>query len=258
MSKKRFCTVLGLGLLAILVSLTLGAGCQSQSISESKSLPSNTYVNHPPQYIPAPPTQASTNLGGPVGSAPVTSTTVPPSSQLPIAAAPGTGSSKTTAGTPDVPASPQQGFGTVNGPSSFNTRSDANNSDKAAQVKLANLDDFALKSGGLVVNNFCLTEEPDEACKGQAVVKLCACYRSRTPEQQGFSVMAVGLDETGDMLWACNLAGTAEPGKVGVIPEITLVAPTGTLKRTVTIWLRVNSVKMPRAGSGPATARTSC
>jgi hypothetical protein len=108
-----------------------------------------------------------------------------------------------------------------------------------------------------VVNNFCLSEEPDEACKAHAVLKLCACYRSRATEQQAFSVMAVGLDESGDMLWACNLAGTAEPGKVGVVPENTLVAPTGTLKRTATIWLRVNPVKMPRGGAAPAACRVS-
>jgi hypothetical protein len=127
---------------------------------------------------------------------------------------------------------------------------------KVVQVKRSNLDsagpteglldDIAVKTDGLVVNNFCLSEEPDEACKDQAVLKLCACYRSRATQPQAFCVMMVGLDETGDMLWACNLAGTAEAGKVGVVPESALLVPARTLKRTVTVRLRVNTASRPK------------
>jgi hypothetical protein len=114
---------------------------------------------------------------------------------------------------------------------------------KAAQVSLGELEDFTLRTEGLVVNNFCLSEEPCLSSAKHATLKLTACYRS-CAGMLGFDVLAAGFDASGDMLWACRLAGTTEKGKIGVIPEAAVLVSVGALKRTVRISLRAHALPM--------------
>jgi hypothetical protein len=109
---------------------------------------------------------------------------------------------------------------------------------KSAQIKRAELEDFSLRAGKLVVNNFCLTETPDRLPE-HAVLKLGACYRSRLPDLRTFYVTVVGMDANCEILWACHIDGVAEPGGVGVLREVALPVPAGTLEATATVGLRL-------------------
>jgi hypothetical protein len=109
---------------------------------------------------------------------------------------------------------------------------------KSAQIKLAELEDFSLRAGKLVVNNFCLTESPDRL-PDHAVLKLGACYRSRLPDLRTFYVTVVGMDANREILWACHIDGVAEPGGVGVLRDVALPVPAGTLEKTATVGLRL-------------------
>jgi len=106
------------------------------------------------------------------------------------------------------------------------------------QVALDQLEDFALKADGLAVNNFCLSENED----GTAL-HLRATYRNRQPEARAVCVMVVGLSEAKDILWAGHATCVADPNGVGVLPELNVLVPAGTLKQTAAVSLRLNARK---------------
>ncbi len=78
------------------------------------------------------------------------------------------------------------------------------------------------------------------------MLRLCACYRNRTPDLQMFSLMVVGLDENKDLLWACNVEGSAQPSSVGLLRDTECRVPPGTLKRTASLSLRLYSATVPQ------------
>lgn len=106
------------------------------------------------------------------------------------------------------------------------------------QVALDQLEDFALKADGLAVNNFCLSENDD----GTAL-HLRATYRNRQPEARAVCVMVVGLSEAKDVLWAGHATCVADPNGVGVLPELNVLVPAGTLKQTAAVSLRLTARK---------------
>jgi hypothetical protein len=220
----------------LILSLVIAAGCQTWTTGTT--LPSGRYMQHPPQYIsPTPDSPPSPALAQQAEKAPVPPV---PAGRL-IQASLDELVKAEKAPVPAVPA----------GETPKNERAPHPHS---IQVKPGQLDDLALKAEGLVVNNFCLTEAADQSAKGHAVVKLCGCYCNRGSDRQAFSVMAAGKDEVGEMLWACNVEGIAEPGSVGVLREVTLLVPAGTLKRTAFVCLRVHPVKVPRPPEPAAPA----
>lgn len=106
------------------------------------------------------------------------------------------------------------------------------------QVALDQLEDFALKADGLAVNNFCLSETDD----GTAL-HLRATYRNRQPEARAVCVMVVGLSDAKDVLWAGHATCVADANGVGVLPELHVLVPAGTLKQTAAVSLRLTARK---------------
>jgi hypothetical protein len=121
---------------------------------------------------------------------------------------------------------------------------------KTATVRRADLDEVTLKGGGVVFNNFQLSEEPPRAPRTPDPeheapdVTLRGTYRNGTPRPAEFTLVAVGLDADGEVLWACNIAGAAQARNVGVFLGSAEV-PRDTLRQTATIRLRVRLAPPP-------------
>jgi hypothetical protein len=107
-------------------------------------------------------------------------------------------------------------------------------------VKQSDLEDFALKADGMTFNNFCLAEVSAERNGDLPVLKVKGCYRNRNDGGATFSLVVVGLDEDGDPLWACSLAGTALARDVGCLSEVSVSVPPDALKRTVSLRFRAS------------------
>jgi hypothetical protein len=120
---------------------------------------------------------------------------------------------------------------------------------------MAELEEFVLKTERLTLNNFCLREEPGTDNPGSVRLKVMSCYRNRIGQPVQYSLVVVGQDEEGDILWACTLPGTAPAGEIGLVEGGAVQVPAGTLTRTATVRLRAAAVpvetpRLPGSTSG--------
>jgi len=117
----------------------------------------------------------------------------------------------------------------------------------SASVKTADLEDFTLKTKGLTLNNFLLSETAVVKSDGLVPkLRLRVCVRNQTADEKKISLMVVGLDENKEMLWACNVEDRAEASTLKLLPETQLSIPAGMLKRTATVSLRVYDTVLPK------------
>jgi hypothetical protein len=129
---------------------------------------------------------------------------------------------------------------------------------KTATVRRADLDEFTLKAGGVVFNNFQLAEEPPRAPRTPNPeheapdVALRGTYRNGTPRGAEFTLVAVRLDADGEVLWACNIAGAVQAHNVGVFFGSAEV-PRGTLRQTATVRIRARLAQPPSPPPPPAS-----
>jgi hypothetical protein len=216
----------------LLLGCVVALGCQTWFVSTT--LPSGQNVEKPPQYF-APPQpiaiQKELAYQDRVWRVPA------PATRIPDPAAIYTG--PPLAGAPCV-----SGVGTKVGvqlPPRNNP----------VQIDRDQLDEFALKEDGLTINNFCVNELGVSG--GWGTLRLCGSYRNRTPEVRSIFVMIAGLDESKELLWACNIVGDANPDSVGTLPSIQVPVPAGTWKRTTRLSLRLYTCE----GTNLVPARSS-
>jgi hypothetical protein len=110
----------------------------------------------------------------------------------------------------------------------------------SAKVKVSDLEDFALKSDGMVFNNLIITEQPPYDRADSASLRLRGCYCNRVPRHRAFTLVVVGLDRDGDLLWATSLRGAAAPSDVSFLPETQVPVPPGTWEKTASLQLRAH------------------
>jgi hypothetical protein len=243
-------SIVVVGLLA-LGGLLFASGCRTYVERVDSPLPSARYLGHQPQYVtPASagmqpmPLPAAQPPGTSLPSTPALSSAgpLPPATGLPLAppkSPQGTPSTNliSTGSAPSMPAGM-----TTSTPGL--TRSAA--VPRSSLVKLAALEEFALKEGRLTFNNFCLTEalgQQDSA--GQAHIRVRGCFRNGDENNMSFVLIVVGVDEAGDPLWACNVAGSASGKDVGCLRELTVAVLPGTLRQTAGVRLRANVAPLP-------------
>lgn len=125
---------------------------------------------------------------------------------------------------------------------------------KAARVKSAELDDFALKLGRVTFNNFCVGEVANRDMpngrrflNGFDAVTIRGSYRNRSAEGLPFTLVVVGVDDEGEVLWACTISGVAADETVGIFDEQVAVHP-GVLKRTASLRIRAHVGPLPPTG----------
>jgi hypothetical protein len=117
---------------------------------------------------------------------------------------------------------------------------------RSAPVKLAALEEFALKEGRLTFNNFCLTEAiGQQDAAGQAHIKVRGCFRNGDANPMSFVLVVLGVDEAGEALWACNVSGSATGKDVGCLREVAVPVLPGALRRTAGVRLRANVAPLP-------------
>jgi hypothetical protein len=110
--------------------------------------------------------------------------------------------------------------------------------DKTFELKLADLDEFAVKTDKAIINNFSLWESADATPKGMATLKLWASCRNRALGHQQYTIMVVGLDEKKGVLWATKANSWTEGKGVGLLQDYMQSIPQGTLTRTHSLWVR--------------------
>jgi hypothetical protein len=138
---------------------------------------------------------------------------------------------------------------------------------KGEEVKVADLEDFALKAGGVTFNNFCLAELRGIPVAGRTnasaraawggepemvTLRLRGCYRSRGEGESNYTLTVVGLDAEGEPLWACQLNGDVNGQDAGALPEATAAVLPGTLRQTASVRFRarvVPAVATPATGN---------
>jgi len=129
-----------------------------------------------------------------------------------------------------------------------------------AELKVAGLDDAAVKTEQLIVNNLSFREitEGSEAIPADQPVrqqgrqqttyvrfKLAASWKNRTAEDRGCLVMVVGLDKNRKMLWATPMRGSTEGYGIGLLSD-SMLLPEGTSTRTAYLWVTAVVVPVER------------
>jgi hypothetical protein len=115
---------------------------------------------------------------------------------------------------------------------------------KAPTAKRDALGEFAVTAGAVTFNNFVVGESLHD---GSAVVPrdprafralaVRGTFRNPSAERAAYTVVVYGLTEDGEVEWACQFAGVAEPENVGLLDGQVPVLP-GTLKKTPTFRVR--------------------
>jgi hypothetical protein len=114
--------------------------------------------------------------------------------------------------------------------------------DKVFEIKIADLDDFVVKTDKLVVNNFSLSENAEGQRKGLAMLNFAASCKNRTAATQQYTVMVVGLDKKKSISWALKATCSVDGNGVGLLQDDTAL-PLATLKGTTHAWVRVIMVR---------------
>ena len=125
---------------------------------------------------------------------------------------------------------------------------------RTVEVGRAALDEFALRAGGLVFNNFRLAEQPPQVSPeylpdAPAELALRGTFRNGADAGVAFTLVVVGVDADGELLWACHVPGHAPGNDVGLLQGVASVPP-GTLRQTATVRLRARLT--PPAPPAPA------
>ncbi len=121
---------------------------------------------------------------------------------------------------------------------------------KTAQVKMGELEDFAVKAGRVTFNNFLVTELPQ--ANGFSRLRVRATYRSRTDKALAFNVVLVGIGPDDEVLWAGNLTAVGKPNDVGCFDELHVQAPPGALKQTAAVRISAHVLPLPLAAYNAA------
>lgn len=111
--------------------------------------------------------------------------------------------------------------------------------DKVYEVKIADLDEFVVKTDKLLINNFSLSATKVGTVKGMEMLKFFASCRNRSEGYQQYTVMVVGLDEKKGVLWATKMNTGVSEKDLGLLQDFNDNVPQGTLKSTASIWMRV-------------------
>jgi hypothetical protein len=121
---------------------------------------------------------------------------------------------------------------------------------KTAQVKMGDLEDFALKAGRVTFNNFLVTEAPQ--ANGFSRLRVRGTYRNSTDKALAFNVVLVGIGPDDEVLWAGNLTAVGKPNDVGCFDELHVQAPPGALKQTAAVRISAHVLPLPAAAYNAA------
>ncbi len=112
--------------------------------------------------------------------------------------------------------------------------------DKVYQMTIDDFEDFEIKSNGVKINNFSLSEENAWMVDGMKTIKISFSAKNKLEHPKHFTIMLVGMKD-GEALWALNaepMMATLSAKKTESINQTSYVIP-GTLKQTKTIWFKV-------------------
>ena len=104
-------------------------------------------------------------------------------------------------------------------------------------ISKSELEDLSIKSHGVKINNFSLSETRAWMAKGLVNIKISFSARNKNQTSKHFSAMFVGLDKDNSVLWALNaepMMATLSKQKTESIESDTYVQP-GTLNKTVKV-----------------------
>lgn len=111
--------------------------------------------------------------------------------------------------------------------------------DKTYILTVQQLEDFAIESNGVRLNNFSISEKRAFMTNAMSNIEVSFSARNRGETSRHFAVMLVGMDEKG-ILWSLSLeplmSTLAEKATENVEGSI-YVFP-GTLRKTTKIWVR--------------------
>jgi hypothetical protein len=109
---------------------------------------------------------------------------------------------------------------------------------KKMTVKPDEIDELAIKTDRVTLNNFTLAERGDALYgvrnKKLTMLELSWSVKNRTEVASGLCLMAIGLDEKGEPLWALTTTFSADPKRTEAASAQGYV-PAGILKKTATI-----------------------
>jgi hypothetical protein len=109
------------------------------------------------------------------------------------------------------------------------------NAVKGVELKLADLETFAVKTDKLLVNNFVLNQSEDGG------FRLSALCRNRGNKSVQCTLMIVGFDDKKGILWTSKASTGVEPKGIQLFQDWAQL-PEGTLQNTASLWVRLIEV----------------
>jgi len=113
--------------------------------------------------------------------------------------------------------------------------------DQSDTVTRTQFEDLTIQSGGVNINNFSMREDTSFWDRNMRVMRISFSARNRNAASKNFGISIVGLDASGNPIWAMNLEpmmGSISGNRTEEISGSAFV-PQGTLNRTQRIWYRV-------------------
>jgi len=112
--------------------------------------------------------------------------------------------------------------------------------DKTFELPLAKFEDNVIEADNFVINNVMLNRQRNDYGDDKKMERLAfaASIKSKSTKSQEISVMMAGYDDKKTLLWTSKTTDSLYGKTVDSINDQIRV-PTGTLKSTATIWLRV-------------------
>jgi hypothetical protein len=113
--------------------------------------------------------------------------------------------------------------------------------DESQTLARSQFEDIAIQRGGVNVNNFSIKEDTSWMSRDLQVIRVSFSARNRNDTAKHFSIMLVGFDSTGNILWSIALEpvlGTISENRTEEVSG-SFYCSAGTLRQTQKIWYRI-------------------
>ena len=113
--------------------------------------------------------------------------------------------------------------------------------DESQMLARSQFEDIVIQRGGVNVNNFSIKEDSSWLARDLPVLRVSCSARNRNGTSKHFSIMLVGFDGSGNILWSIAIEpmlGTISENSTQDVSDSAFCSA-GTLSRTQKIWYRI-------------------